>query len=178
LELLAEHGFTATFFVRGNAAEESPELVRRIVAEGHELGNHSMTHRDLIHLSESEIESELSRANDVIEELGGRRPRWFRPPFGHYNDSVLQVAERLGLKTVMWSVSPEDWSCPGAAQMVDITLGGVEPGAIVLFHDGCGHLAVGAPVPTAMSEQAVAAFPRIFEALRSRGLRVSAETNA
>jgi peptidoglycan/xylan/chitin deacetylase (PgdA/CDA1 family) len=135
LDLLARHGARATFFVVGNHVKGSEPLLRRIVDEGHELGNHSYSHPHTLLLSRSEIVDELSATNDALAQVG-TTPRWARPPFGKDRRRFTGAACELGLVSVMWSIDSGDTRGRGRDEIVEYVLQEVAPGAILLFHDG------------------------------------------
>jgi peptidoglycan-N-acetylglucosamine deacetylase len=148
LDLLARHGVRATFFAMGNFARLRPELVRRVVAEGHLLGNHTMSHPALSIASGARVRAELAECNAVLEEITGKAVRYFRPPFGARRPLVLRAARELGLTPVMWNVTGYDWEPIG----VEGILANLERGIArnrarrrasnLLLHDG-GHRAMG-----------------------------------
>ncbi|HUL15182.1 MAG TPA: polysaccharide deacetylase family protein [Terriglobales bacterium] len=109
LDLLDRHQARATFFLIGRFAKACPELAREIAARGHEVGNHTHTHPNLFWCPPKQIESEFSRCSETIGETLGKRPEWFRPPYGFRNPWVVPKARRLGMKTVMWTLIPGDW---------------------------------------------------------------------
>jgi chitooligosaccharide deacetylase len=178
LDLLARFRASATFFVRGAAALRHHDLVCRALREGHCVGNHTMTHRDLTCLSTSEIASEIGDTNRTIRLLTGQAPRYFRPPYGRYDDRVLKVAADFSLEPILWSVCPREWRTPGAGKIVDRILHETRDGSIILLHDGCGHLPLEAEVPRAMREQVLEALPRVFERLLARGYRLRGRLDA
>jgi peptidoglycan/xylan/chitin deacetylase (PgdA/CDA1 family) len=150
LDVLARHGARATFFAMGDFARVQPELVRRTVAEGHLLGNHTMTHPKLSIASAERVRSELADCNALLEDITGEAIRYFRPPFGARRPYVLRAARELGLTPVMWNVTGYDWKPIGA----DGILANLERGIArnrksarasnLLLHDG-GHSGMGAP---------------------------------
>jgi peptidoglycan/xylan/chitin deacetylase (PgdA/CDA1 family) len=155
---------TATFFVLGRHVSEQPELVRRMASQGHEIALHGMDHRRHDLLSRAEAEQELASGAEAIESATGRRPAWYRPPFGSASPTLAAICEKLGLKLAYWSAWGQDWedSTPErVARLVERDLG---PGAIVLLHDSAryGQRATGAAT--------VGAVPLIAEAARARGL--------
>jgi peptidoglycan/xylan/chitin deacetylase (PgdA/CDA1 family) len=133
LELLARHRARATFFVVGERVERHPELVRRTVAEGHEVGNHSWSHARLDRCGRSRVAAELRRAGDVIERVTGERTTLFRPPWGLIDPVGLLAAAEGGYRVVLWSALIR-----GKAPTEDLrrTVATVTPGAIILGHDG------------------------------------------
>lgn len=135
--MLASHSARATFFVVGEAVEEHGDIVRRALAEGHEVGNHTQTHPRASTLDDEQLRQELERANDAIERATGIAPRLVRPPYGDDAERFGRIAAELGFEaTVLWSVSPEDWSGNSAAEIAQLVLERAEPGATVLLHDG------------------------------------------
>lgn len=137
LDLLAEYEVAATFFVCGVNVERRPELARRIVAEGHEIANHTHTHPCLLGLSASRVREEVLRAQRAIEDATGVCPALFRPPFGIRAPSLPAALEEAGLLAVQWTVIGNDWKWPSyriAARILD----GVSPGGVICLHDGHG----------------------------------------
>jgi peptidoglycan-N-acetylglucosamine deacetylase len=139
LALLAQHEALGTFFVLGRQVQGREEVLRRAVDAGHEIGNHTFDHPHLGTLDPAQIEDELIRTSDVIEAAVGLRPRLMRPPYGMGALQAAPVARRLGMKTVRWSVNPEDWSESDPDRISEAILAGARPGAVVVLHDGAAH---------------------------------------
>lgn len=135
LDLLAQRGMKATFFVLGSLAERHPDLLRRMVREGHAVAGHTWTHRNLIGLDEATFTAEVDRTNATITAITGQAVRCVRPPGGRLDATVVQRLEARGLTTAMWDVDPKDWTRPGAGAIRDRVVGGLRPGAVVLLHD-------------------------------------------
>ena len=114
LDLLASHEVRATFFLVGSRAQTQPALVRQIVAAGHLIGNHSWSHPNLALSSARRIIEELSRTNQILAQIAGTPPRYFRPPYGARRPEVLRIARRLGLVPVLWNAMTSDWKNPSA----------------------------------------------------------------
>ncbi len=135
-EVLAAHGAKATFFLLGRSAEAQPDLARRLVDEGHEIGNHTWSHLSLAHAPGTECRAEVVAGSAAIERTTGTAPRWFRPPRGMVNGAVVRAAADCGQHVAMWSAKPPSSGLedpdPVAAALADAA----EPGAIYLFHDG------------------------------------------
>lgn len=136
LDMLRERNIKATFYVIGRNVGMHPEITRRIVAEGHEIGNHTFTHPNLTKLGDSAVRAELDKTKAAIAKATGVRPRTMRPPYG----ALLQrqrawIHEEYGYPTIMWSVDPRDWQRPGPSVVTSRILAGTTPGAIVLAHD-------------------------------------------
>ncbi len=150
----------ATFFMIGEqvSATYRATLLRELRA-GDVLGDHTFTHPDLTR--SGEVRSQLQRTIGVIRAVSGYTPCIFRPPYGAYNSSVVQIARSLGLATVQWNVDPSDYTQPGTAAIEQRVLAQVRPGSIIISHDGGGPRG-----------QTLAAYPGIISALRSRGYRI------
>jgi len=117
LDTLASHGVHATFFLLGGFAQQQPDLVRRIAAGGHLIGNHSWSHPDLSRTSARRVREELARTSDLLEQTVGAPVRYFRPPFGARRPVVFRIARDLGLMPVLWNTMTNDWSEPAADQI-------------------------------------------------------------
>ena len=131
---MREHNVKITFFFAGYWLEKYPDLVRKIAAEGHEIGNHSYTHPHFNQLSKEKIREELESTSDLIEKLIGKRPVFFRPPFGEYNNNVIRAANELGYQVIQWSIDSLDWMEPGVDKIVQRVLQ-AESGDIILMHN-------------------------------------------
>ncbi|MDH7577084.1 MAG: polysaccharide deacetylase family protein [Bacillota bacterium] len=146
LEILRENKLKTTFFLTGIWVKKYPEMVKRIAAEGHELGNHSSTHPHCAALSQEEFKKELLENEEMIYQLTGKRTRLFRPPFGEYSNDVIKTARGLGYEVIQWSVDSLDWQEAGAEVMVDRVLNNIQPGAIVLFHNNARYTTEALPI--------------------------------
>lgn len=136
LDVLAAYHAKATFFVLGRAAEKYPHLVERIVAEGHTIGNHTYSHPNPWFTSEDIAKEEVIKTSDIIENIIGFRPRWFRPPYGRLRFIMRQQATLDNMITVLWNRSIIDWGLLGSASGIRNRLGRIQAGDIVLMHDG------------------------------------------
>lgn len=161
LDVLAAAGVPATFFLVGERAERVPEVVRRIAAEGHEIGNHSWSHRSLWLCGPRATGAEIRRAHETLGALAGTPPRHFRPPWGMVNAAMFSALRRVGERCVFWSVQPEGRRPVAAGRQVAYVLDRTHPGAIVDLHDAEGTRAA----PTRLLE----ALPLLVEGLRVRG---------
>lgn len=147
LDVLAKHNAKATFFLIGKYVRQRPEIARAILAAGHEIGNHTDSHPNLILVSAARLRQELTDCSNALEEALGSKVTLFRPPFGGRRPNVLRTARSMGLKPVMWSVTGYDWSAKSTDQIVEKVSRQVDSrtkaqAEIVLLHDG-GHLAFG-----------------------------------
>lgn len=139
LDALKKHNAPATFFLVGNYIETSPDLVKRMVAEGHTVGNHTYHHPDMSKISTQEaFEKELGDLEKLFEETTGQSmTRFYRPPQGKYSESNLKMANEMGYKTFFWSLAYVDWyenKQPTKEEAFKKLLGRIHPGAIVLLH--------------------------------------------
>jgi peptidoglycan-N-acetylglucosamine deacetylase len=147
LDVLAKHNAKATFFLIGKYVRQRPDIARAIAAAGHEIGNHTDSHPNLVLVSAARLRQELADCNKALEDALGTKITLFRPPFGGRRPNVVRTARTMGLTPVMWSVTGYDWSAKSAAEIVGKVSGQVDSrrkaqGEIVLLHDG-GHLAFG-----------------------------------
>ena len=136
LRSLEAHGASATFFVLMSRTRRRPELVREIVAEGHEVGLHGPDHVDLTEFSYREALTRTADAKSELEEITGKPVRWFRPPYGRLGPSSLLAVHRAGLSVALWSASAWDWLPSSPTERWEVVLGAARPGAIFLAHDG------------------------------------------
>lgn len=160
LDLLRTHHVRATFCLIGRQAKAHPELVRRIVAEGHALCNHTWDHDErLPKASTAHVVQEIQDGyNAIVAASGGVRPVYFRAPGGAWSPVVLAKARERGMRPLAWSIDPRDWTRPGTARIVQGVLA-ARPGNIILCHDGGGN-----------RSETVAATAQVLPALRHRGL--------
>jgi peptidoglycan-N-acetylglucosamine deacetylase len=137
LDVLKEYNVPATFFVMGSRAIAYPEIVNRMVAEGHIIGNHTYFHPNLVKEADlATLEREVTRTEDTLNDIIGYRTKLFRAPYGFlYNELVEKLAE-LNYSVIVWSVDSLDWQEDPPAQIAANVLDNVEPGAIILMHDG------------------------------------------
>jgi len=165
LDALAARGVRATFFILGRHAEQWPDLVKRVAAEGHSIGNHGYFHRKLHFKSPAYVRTDLTLGTRAIEQIAGVRPRLFRAPHGFRSPWVTPIARSLGQRTVGWSFGVWDSDRPGRDVIVGRILEGVRPGSILLLHDGDGYDPHGDRVQTAQ------AVPLIVDSLLDQGYR-------
>ena len=155
LHVLKKLKVKATFFMLGIQVNADPAMARRVLAAGHEIGNHSNAHAVL------PSSSDIRYTSDLIRSRTGFRPCLFRPPYGAINGSVISGARSAGMKTVLWSVDTQDWRTPGTGSIA-ASIGSAGAGSIVLMHDGGGPRG-----------QTVAALSGAIRSLRHRGYRFS-----
>ena len=136
LDMLKERKIKATFYVVGNMVKYNPQLLQRMIDEGHEIGNHTVTHGTLSRMSDDSLLAELRAAHEQIVEACGVAPRSMRPPGGAIKkDQKSLVLRELGYPTILWSVDPEDWKRPGPSVVTSRLVNGASPGGILLVHD-------------------------------------------
>lgn len=137
LDLLKQYNAKATFFVVGNRVEKYPEIIRREVEEGHEVGNHSFSHPSFANIGSKKMMTELNKAQETIHKATGHDSVLFRPPGGSYNESMVQLCKTNGLLMVLWSWHQDtrDWRKPGVDKIVNKVLTNARNGDIVLMHD-------------------------------------------
>ena len=158
LDILRARNVRATFYVVEPNVKRYPHIMQRIVAEGHEIGNHTITHRNLTKLSDQAIRHELGQTHNAIISVTGVAPQTMRPPFGALGARQREMIRReFGYPAVFWSVDPEDWKRPGVGVVTRRLVEGATPGGILLAHD------IHAPT--------ISAVPGVLDELLRRGYR-------
>ena len=135
LKILKKEDINISFFFAGYWLEKYPDLVQKIALAGHEIENHTFTHPHCTKLSSAEISKELKRTSDLIEELIGKKPAFFRPPYGDYNNTVIETSRNEGYQVIQWSIDSLDWQEPGVDFIVKRILENVSTGDIILMHN-------------------------------------------
>jgi len=135
LDELKQRGAHATFFMIGGRIAKAPDLARRVVAEGHDVGNHTFTHPKLTELPPMRAEEEIQKTQDVIHDVLGLQPAWFRPPYGDFRDNLAPLVTSRNMRIVMGNVDPADWSKPGEDKIIEVITRDAKPGAIAICHD-------------------------------------------
>lgn len=136
LEVLDVYGIKATFFMVGTQALYCSEMAKRVVSEGHEIGNHTYDHISICSLGTHELEDEIEKCEKAIYEACGYIPSLFRPPEGICNERIINTACKNGYDVVMWNIDTKDWQGKSAADIADNVLANVTGGSVVLMHDG------------------------------------------
>jgi peptidoglycan/xylan/chitin deacetylase (PgdA/CDA1 family) len=135
LEILRRNNIRTTFFWSGIWPETFPALASSVVRAGHEVGNHSYDHPHMTTLSDTAMREQILRTERIIQPIAGSLYRkYFRPPFGEYNQRLLNVAASLGYSTIMWTIDSLDWTNPGPQAIIDRVLSNIQNGAIILMH--------------------------------------------
>ncbi|MGY0886058.1 polysaccharide deacetylase family protein [Corynebacterium aurimucosum] len=135
LDTLKAKDAHASFMVLAPSASTHPELLRRMKAEGHTVGNHTATHRELNKLSPSDVDGEIKAGAAAIKAATGENPRWMRPPYGATNGTVEAAAKANGQAQALWSVDTVDWKDRNSEHVCEAAVNGAQAGSIVLMHD-------------------------------------------
>jgi len=163
LDVLKEKKIHATFFLVGEQARLHPDLVRRMVDEGHTVGLHAFRHRDFLKLTEEEKEKDLQQGKEILQSITGKEPVYWRPPHGFRDSSVMKIASAKDLQVVNWSVIPRDWTGIDKQEIYNRVIDKAEDGAIVLLHDG------DSPLYRASRQATVDAVGPLIDSLREKG---------
>lgn len=163
LDVLADAGVPAAFFLLGRHVERFPALARRVADEGHDLGNHGYHHRKLHDRWPGYVRRDLEMGTAAIVGATERMPRFFRAPHGFRSPWVSAIAGSLGQRTIGWTLGVWDSDRPGAAAIAARSIDGCTPGSILLLHDGDGY------DPNGDRTQTADALPRIIAGLREAG---------
>lgn len=169
LNTLEQHGVMATFFLKGRNVEAFPDSVLLIASKGHEIANHSYSHRPMISLSKRDMLEEIVRTNALIENLLGYQPAIFRPPYGAQGPGLKLALAELGMPSILMSTNGADWEVTEPQQIAKAVLENVEPGSIILLHDGHGD--VDDPASQDSRAATVAATDIIIRTLAAQGYR-------
>lgn len=163
LDVLKEKKIRATFFLVGEQARLHPDLVRRMVDEGHTVGLHAFRHRDFLKLTEEEKEKDLQQGKEILQSITGKEPVYWRPPHGFRDSSVMKIASAKDLQVVNWSVIPRDWTGIDKQEIYNRVMDKAEDGAVVLLHDG------DSPLYKASRQATVDAVGPLIDSLREKG---------
>lgn len=140
MDILDKYHIKTTFFLVGFWVDKYPDKVKEIHSRGHEIGNHSTTHPHMSQLSKEQIDLELNETGNKIRAITQKQPDLFRPPFGDYNNVLIETAEQNGYYTIQWDVDSLDWKQIGSIQIVDRVVRNVKNGSIVLFHNNSEYV--------------------------------------
>jgi peptidoglycan/xylan/chitin deacetylase (PgdA/CDA1 family) len=158
LDLLAAHHLKATFFVIGQNAADHPDILRRAVREGHEIGNHSWSHPNLGKMSDEAVRRELQKTEDAIVAAIGKKPTLMRPPYGSITAHQKKwIHDEFGYRIILWDVDPLDWKRPGPSVVTARILKETKAGSIVLSHD--------------IHPPTIEAMPATFDQLMKKGFK-------
>lgn len=135
LAIMKKHSVKCTFFAVEFWTVKHPEYIKKIADDGHEIGTHSSTHPYMSKLEEKAIEKELSTSSEAIEKVTGKKVELFRPPYGDYDDLLIDKAKEMGLYSIQWDVDSLDWKNLTASEIKKRVVSKVKSGSIVLFHN-------------------------------------------
>lgn len=158
LDALGEKGVKAVFFVTGDYAKRNPDLVRRMIDEGHIIGNHGMKHASLPKLSPEEMSKEITSLHDYVKDKFDYEMKLFRPPCGEYSEQSLAEVQKLGYRTLLWSFAYKDWEVdnqPDCGEAFDRVTEAAHSGAVYLLHS--------------VSSTNAEILPRVIDCLREKG---------
>ena len=155
LDIMQKNGVRCTFFAVQFWVEKYPEFVEKIVNAGHEIGTHSRTHPYMSKLTETQIRDELTTSIQAIENLTGKKVTLFRPPYGDYNNLLIDTCKDMGIYPIQWDVDSLDWKNLSATEIALRVVNGAKNGSIILCHNNGLHTAD--------------ALPMIFSTLKNRG---------
>lgn len=139
MEILDRYHVKSTFFMVGVNVINYPDVAKQVIAQGHEVGNHTFSHNHLNKMSEETLATELERCEDALEELCEYRPHLFRPPEGAVNDYVQHCTDNGDYRLILWSIDTKDWENKDTSKIVNSVLDSVEAGDIILMHDYIGR---------------------------------------
>ncbi len=158
LDILDKYKVKATFFLVGEWVDKFPADVKTIAKKGHDIGNHSDTHPHMPQLSSDDAAKEVTACNEKIKKLTGKSPTLFRPPYGDYDNMVVDTVKGMGMYCVQWDVDSLDWKDPSPEQMTKTVLDKVKDGSIILMHNG--------------AKNTPAALPSIIEGIQDKGFEI------
>lgn len=158
LDILEKYKVKSTFFLVGGWVDKYPDDVKAIYDAGHDVGNHSDTHAHLPQLDNSGIVSELENCNKKVKAITGECPKLFRPPYGDYNNAVVEQTNGIDMYCVQWNIDSLDWKNPSPEEMVERIKKNLCPGSIILMHNG--------------AENMPEALPMIIEMIKSEGYKI------
>ena len=155
LDIMEKNDVKCTFFAVQFWVEKYPSYVEKIINAGHEMGTHSRTHSYMSKQSEAEIRDELTTSSQAIEKLTGQKVTLFRPPYGDYDNELIDTCLDMGIYPIQWDVDSLDWKNLSATEIAMRVINGVKPGSIILCHNNGLHTAESLPL--------------IFSTLKNRG---------
>lgn len=146
MQLLQQYNAGGTFFLVGFWVDKYPDLVKEIDKNGFDIGNHSKNHLNMPKLSTDKINEEIAYVNDAVNKLTNKKPKFFRAPFGDYNNSVIEEVEKNGNIPIQWSVDSLDWKGIEAREIANRVLKNVKNGSIILCHNNSDHILEALPI--------------------------------
>lgn len=167
LDALKKSGVKATFFMLGKHVEEYPDIAKRVAEEGHDIGNHTYVHPNLLFYNKNELKQEIKKAEDVIYAATGVRTKYFRPPKAWLSKREKAKIKEIGYKIILWSLNSKDWVTFDDKYIIRYLVKNVRPGDIILFHDSGGAFSV----EGGDRHETVLTIPRLVEKLEAKGYR-------
>ncbi|MET8049955.1 MULTISPECIES: polysaccharide deacetylase family protein [unclassified Streptosporangium] len=160
LDTFKKYNSKATFFLEGQYVKSRPAFAKRMVAEGHDIGNHSYSHPHLRELSEDKIREELTKTQDIVKKSTGKYPTTIRPPYGEFDQRVAAIATEMGMPIVLWNGGSRDWATKNEKAIYDEVLKNAKRDGVILMHDWV--------------EQTVKVMPKLLTALQKQGYHMVA----
>ncbi|WP_433431250.1 polysaccharide deacetylase family protein [Nonomuraea sp. CA-141351] len=145
LDTLKKYDAKATFFLEGQYVKSRPAYVKRMAAEGHELGNHSYSHPDFTKSEAGTIRNEIKKTQDAVKKAAGVEPKLLRPPYGMADLQVSDIAAEFGMPMILWTAGSEDWKTKNVEAIQKKTLEVAQPNGIILMHDWVKQTVDGMP---------------------------------
>ncbi len=142
LDILAKYSIKATFFLTGGNVKQNPDIVRRIISDGHEVGNHSYSHKTMRCRSLKWLRSEIEETDKQILQVGASQPVYFRPPFGRTSFQLIYLLKKMKKKMILWDIGPKDFKYAHSYEILGKVLKKLKPGSIIVLHDGGGDRSV------------------------------------
>jgi peptidoglycan/xylan/chitin deacetylase (PgdA/CDA1 family) len=138
LDILSQYGIHATFFEIGENILYYTDVSKRVISEGHEIGNHTFSHPKMKDRVNLDLSGEMIKCDKIMCDMLGYKPHLFRPPEGVIDDGIKAIANDMGYRVILWSVDTRDWAQTPTDTMVTEILNNIRPGAIILMHDYIG----------------------------------------
>ncbi len=175
VEILKSHGVSGTFFLVGFWSEKYADKIKEIDEAGLTIGTHSNTHPKMSTLSVSAIREEFSVSCSLIENVTGKKVRFFRPPYGDYNDTLISEAENMGLMTIQWDVDTLDWKGLSGSAILERVKATVQPGSIILMHNNSDHILEALPMIITYLKQNGYSMVRLDELVYTENYQINAQ---
>lgn len=172
IKICNENNIKATFFLVGFWVEAYPDKVKEIFDAGFDIGTHSNTHPQMSKLNSKQMLHELTTSSEMISKITGGKVRFFRPPYGDYNDLLIDTASSLGLQTIQWDVDSLDWKGISASQILSRITSSVKAGSIILCHNNADHIVEALPMIITNLKSAGYTFVKMSELVYETGYTI------
>jgi peptidoglycan/xylan/chitin deacetylase (PgdA/CDA1 family) len=136
LDILDRYAIKATFFLTGEKVKQNPDIVRRLISDGHEVGNHSYSHKTMRCRSLKWLRNEIERTDELLLQAGASQPIHFRPPYGRTSFQLIFLLKKMQKKMILWDIGPKDFKYVHPFEIVGKVLKKLKPGSIIVLHDG------------------------------------------